>query len=130
MEQPDRVVPSSREGADSGMAIGEPSELRLRVSEAFVDDVGRNWARLDAEDLKALGATPGDVLLITGERATVARAAQAPATHCGPRITPLAASTRGHGLAGIAAQVSVRKVPYKAADSLLLAPVQAGLPIP
>jgi hypothetical protein len=34
--------------------------------------------RLDAEDLKRLQAVPGDVLLITGRRATMARAAQAP----------------------------------------------------
>ena len=56
---------------------------KFRVAEAFLDDAGRGLVRLDAEDLNRLQAVPGDVLLITGRRATVARAAQAPPSHCG-----------------------------------------------
>lgn len=112
------------------MANGEPSELRLRVAEAFVDDVGRNWARLDAEDLKRLGAIPGDVLLVTGRRATVARAVQAPPTHCGQSLVLVDGTTRGNAQVGIDETAALRKVPFKTAESLLLAPVQAGLPVP
>jgi transitional endoplasmic reticulum ATPase len=109
---------------------GEAGDLRFRVAEAFVDDVGRNWARLDAEDLKRLGAAPGDVLLLTGGRATVARATQAPASHCGQQLILVDGTTRSNAQAGVDETVAVRKVPFKAAESLLLAPVQAGLPIP
>lgn len=35
-------------------------EAILRVAEAFVDDVGRGWARVDPADLALLGAAPGD----------------------------------------------------------------------
>jgi transitional endoplasmic reticulum ATPase len=112
------------------MAEGEHGESRFRVAEAFVDDVGRNWARLDGEDLKRLGAVPGDVLLLTGGRATVARAAQAPASHCGQQLVLVDGTTRGNAQVGVDESVAVKKVPFKAADSLLLAPVQAGLPVP
>lgn len=105
-------------------------ETTLRVAEAFVDDVGRGWARVDAEDLKLLGAAPGDVLLLVGGRTTVARAAQAPPSHCGQKLVLVDGSTRGNAQVGVDEQVRVRRVPFKTAASLLLAPVEAGLPLP
>ena len=107
-----------------------PNGLQLRVAEAFLEDTGRGLARLDAEDLRQLQASPGDVLLITGRRATVARAAQAPSTHCGQLLALIDGSTRGNAQSGVDEWVTVRKVPFKPADSLLLTAVQAGLPVP
>jgi transitional endoplasmic reticulum ATPase len=104
--------------------------LQFRVAEAFVEDVGRGLARLDKDDLTRLHAVPGDVLMITGRRSTVARAAQAPATHCGQQVILMDGTTRVNAEIGIDEWASVRKVPFKPAESILLSPVQVDLPIP
>lgn len=103
----------------------EPSGTQLRVAETFLEDVGRGLARLDADDLKRLQAVPGDVLLITGRRATVARAAQAPSSHCGQLVVMIDGTTRDNAQIGVDEWATVRKVPFKVAKSLLLSPVQA-----
>ena len=102
---------------------------QLRVGEAFLEDVGRGLARLDVEDLRTLGAVPGDALLITGRRATVARASQAPPSHCGQRLLLIDGTTRDNAQVGVDDWASVRRIPFKAAESVLLSPVQrAQLP--
>ncbi len=108
----------------------EPRGLQFRVAEAFLEDVGKGLARLDADDLKRLHAVPGDVLMITGRRSTVARAAQAPPSHCGQLLLLVDGTTRDNAQAGVDEYVTVRKVPFKVAESLLLAAVQAGQPVP
>ena len=110
-----------------------PDEQKIpqfKVAEAFLDDMGRGFVRMDTDDLKRLGAVPGDVLQVTGRRATVARAAQAPATHCGQQLALIDGTTRGNAQVGVDDWVAIRKVPYKAADSLLLSTVQAGQAVP
>ena len=104
--------------------------MQLRVAEAFVEEVGKGLARLDKDDLARLHAVPGDVLMITGRRSTVARAAQAPATHCGQQLLLVDGTTRANAEIGVDEWATVRKVPFKPANSLLLAPVQAGVPMP
>ena len=93
------------------MSEAETSSTQLRIAEAFLDDVGRGLARLDADDLGALGAVPGDALLITGRRATVARAAALPLTHCGQHVVAIDGTTRDNAQVGIDEWVAVRKVP-------------------
>jgi transitional endoplasmic reticulum ATPase len=112
------------------MAERQLADREFRVAEALVEDVGRCWARLDPDDLKRLGAVPGDVLRITGGRATVARAIQAPPSHCGLQLIQIDGNTRGNAQVGVDDWVQVEKVPFKAADSILLAPVEANLPVP
>src|SRR5512142_2205601 len=97
-----------------------PSEARLRVGEAFLDDMGRGLVRLDADDLARLYAVPGDVLQVSGRRSTVARAAQAPESHCGQLLAMMDGTTRGNAQAGVDEWVTVRKVAFKPADSILL----------
>ncbi len=48
------------------------SEVQLRVGDAKQRDVGRGIARLDQETMRKLGISAGDVLEITGKRATSA----------------------------------------------------------
>ncbi len=108
----------------------EAGGLQFRVMEAFVEDVGKGLVRLDRDDLMRLHAVPGDVLMITGRRSTVARAAQAPPTHCGQQLILMDGTTRVNAEIGIDEWATVRKVPFKPADSILLCPVQAGLPLP
>ena len=112
--------------------MSEPAAegLQFKVAEAFIEDVGKGFARLDADDLMRLRAVPGDMLLITGRRPTVARAAQAPPSHCGQFLILVDGTTRDNAQTVVDEYVTVRKVPFKAAESLLLAPVQAGQSLP
>ena len=110
--------------------VSEAPGLEFRVGEAFVEDVGRGWARLDADDLKRLGAVPGEVLFITGGRSTVARAAESPPSHCGQKVIQLDGNTRANAQVGVDEQVTVRKVPFRTAESILLSPVQSSATLP
>ena len=50
------------------------SGIQLKVAEAKQQrDVGRSIARVDAETMKALGVTVGDVIEITGKKSTAAK---------------------------------------------------------
>ncbi|HSC71124.1 MAG TPA: AAA family ATPase, partial [Candidatus Methylomirabilis sp.] len=91
--------------------------LQFRVVEAFVEDVGKGLVRLDKDDLMRLHAVPGDVLMITGRRSTVARSAQVPPTHCGQQLILMDGTTRVNAEIGIDEWATVRKVPFKPADS-------------
>ena len=51
-------------------ARAEAPSLALRVAEALPKDVGRGIARLDPDGMERLDASIGDVVAITGERAT------------------------------------------------------------
>src|SRR5512132_109279 len=97
---------------------GVPGEAQLRVGEAFLDDTGRGLVRLDAEDLRRLNAVPGDVLQVTGRRSTVARAAEAPESHCGQLLAMIDGITRGNAQVGVDDWVAIRKLPVKPADAL------------
>jgi len=44
--------------------------LRLKVTEALGKDVGRAYARMGPEDMARLGVATGDVVTVTGKRAT------------------------------------------------------------
>ena len=50
------------------------STMALRVAEAHMKDVGRGIARMDPQDLEALGADIGDLVALTGKRQSVAKA--------------------------------------------------------
>jgi len=112
--------------------VTEPAAegLQFKVAEAFIEDVGKGFARLDADDLIRLRAVPGDMLLITGRRPTVARAAQAPPSHCGQFLVLMDGTTRDNAQTVVDEYATIKKVPFKAAESLLLSPVQAGQSIP
>lgn len=68
--------------------------------------------------------------MITGRRSSVARAAQVPGTHCGQQLILIDGMTRVNAEIGIDEWGTVRKVPFKPAESILLSPVQAGVPLP
>ena len=80
------------------MSEAKPEELKYKVAEAFLEDVGKGYARMDVDDLIKLHAAPGDVLLITGRRSTVARAVQAPPSHCGQYLIMMDGTTGTSGV--------------------------------
>ena len=55
------------------MAKKDDNSLTLKVKEALPKDVGRVIARIDPEDLKALGLEVGEIVEIEGKRKTAAK---------------------------------------------------------
>ena len=105
-------------------------EFSLRVTKAFIDDEGKGLARIDTALLQQLGAMPGEVLQIAGRRTTVARAAQLTANYTGQQLIQIDGITRDNAQVSIDEWVTVSKIPFKGADTVLLAPVEAGAAIP
>ncbi len=105
-------------------------EFSLKVTKAFIEDEGKGLARIDPDDLEHMGALPGDVLLITGRRSTVARAAYAPQHYCGQGLVLIDGITRDNAQISVDETCTVQKVPYKQADSIILAPVDARSSVP
>jgi len=100
-------------------------DLSLRVAKAFIEDEGKGLARVDADQLKALGAVPGDCLLITGRRSTVARAGHLTQHYEGKGLVQIDSITRDNAQISVDESCTVQKVPSKLADSVILSPVDA-----
>ena len=105
-------------------------DFSLKVTRAFIEDEGKGLARLDPDDLDRLHAIPGDALLITGRRSTVARAAHAPQQFCGQGLVLIDGITRDNAQISVDEECTVQKVPYKQADSVILSPVDIRSALP
>ena len=57
--------------------VNKIPEVKLNVAEALQDDAYKGVARIDAEIMRELGVRKGDVILIKGNRETVAIADRA-----------------------------------------------------
>ncbi len=110
--------------------VKRQDEFSLRVAKAFIEDEGRGFARVDEDVLKALGAVPGDALMITGRRSTVARAAQTNTHYSGQSLIQIDGITRDNAQISVDEWCTVQKVPFKQADTLILTPADPRRPIP
>ena len=97
--------------------------VSLRVAEALGKDVGRAVARLDPKDLSALGAEVGDILLITGERTTVAKAMPAYSDARGKGLVQVDGITRGNAKVALDQRVKVSRVDHAHATKIVMRPV-------
>jgi transitional endoplasmic reticulum ATPase len=105
--------------------VARAEELSLRVAKAFIEDEGKGLARVGADQLQALGAVPGDCLLITGRRSTVARAGHLTQHYEGKGLVQIDSVTRDNAQISVDETCTVQKVPSKLADSVILSPVDA-----
>ena len=110
--------------------VKRKEEISLRVAKAFVEDEGKGLARVDEDVLKSLGAVPGDALMITGRRSTVARASQTTPHFSGQNLIQVDSITRDNAQISVDERCTVQKVPFKTADTLILTPVDPRRPIP
>ncbi len=129
-EELDDKVREEKRPEETPVRAGSGKEFSLRVTKAFIDDEGKGLARIDTGLLQQLGAMPGEVLQITGRRTTVARAAQLTANYTGQELIQIDGITRDNAQVSIDEWLTVTKVPFKGADTVLLAPVEAGASIP
>jgi len=105
-------------------------QVSMRVGEAFIEDVGKGFARLATDKMIRLGAVPGDVLMISGRRSTVARAAEAMAEHFDQERILIDGGTRDNAQLSVDERCEIKKIPYKKADKILLSPLDITRSIP
>ena len=105
-------------------------KLSLKVTKSFIEDDTKGLVRIDPDDMNMMHAVPGDAVLITGRRSTVARAAHAPQQFCGQGLILMDGITRDNAQVSVDEECTVQKVPYKPADSVILSPVDARSPLP
>ncbi len=106
------------------------ADLELRVSEAFIEDVGQGWARLDPDDIKALGATLGDLIEISGKQKTVARVTATSDQDRGMKNIQIDGIIRENAQVSVGDKVHVRKLPRRTATSVVLYPLDVRAPFP
>ena len=101
--------------------------VRLKVVEALQDDAYKGIARLDAEIMRKLDINRGDVVLIKGNRETVAIADRAYPADVGEGIIRIDGILRRNAKTGIGELVSVSKADVKEAKKIIIAPAQKGI---
>jgi transitional endoplasmic reticulum ATPase len=102
----------------------EDRTVRLQVAAARQEESGQGIARLPKSALSALGALEGDVLEITGKRATVARAVLAYAEDEALEVIRLDGLERANAEVGSGDHVTVRKAESRPAQRVVFAPAQ------
>ncbi len=105
-------------------------DLDLKVAEALAEDVGKGWARLDPEDIRALNAVLGDLIEVQGGKKTVARITGTFPEFCGKKVVQIDGITRSNAQANVGEVVRVKKIPRKTAATVLVTPLDLTQVIP
>jgi len=100
----------------------EEASITLRVAEALPKDVGRGLVRLDPQTLDLLGVRIGDVVQITGKRATVARAMPTYTEQRGQGLIQVDGILRINAGASLDERISIQRVVAQPARSIVLSP--------
>ena len=103
------------------------SEVRLKVAEAKQRDAGRGKARINANVMRALNITAGDIIEVKGKRATAAVAWPAYQEDADQDIIRIDGVIRKNAGVAVNEYVAVRKADVKDAQSVVLAPVDMRL---
>ncbi|MBU1736120.1 MAG: AAA family ATPase, partial [Verrucomicrobia bacterium] len=95
-------------------------KITLKVKEALAKDVGRALARIDPEDMQALGLEVGDIIVIEGKRQTPAKVMPCYADDRGKGIIQMDGIVRANAQAGLDEKVKLIKADYKPAGKVTL----------
>ena len=95
----------------------------MKAAEAGSKDVGRGIVRFDPADFKKIGVEVGDVVAIEGKRETVAKVLPAYMEDRGKGLIRLDGITRDNAKTGIDEKVSVKKMEFSPAQSIVVAPL-------
>jgi len=107
--------------------MAEKKQVQLKVVEAQQDDAYKGIARIDAEIMRDLGIRRGDVVLIKGNRETVAIADRAYPADVGEGIIRLDGILRKNAKTGLGDVVKISKAEVKEAKKVMIAPAQQGI---
>lgn len=102
-------------------------DVQLKVVEALQDDAYKGIARIDSETMQELEIRRGDIILIKGNRETVAIADRAYPADVGERIIRIDGILRKNAKAAIGEVVKVSKAEVKEAKKVTIAPAQKGI---
>ncbi|GIU68303.1 MAG: ATPase [Candidatus Pacearchaeota archaeon] len=102
--------------------MAEKKEVRLKVVESMQDDAYKGIARIDADVMRELGIKRGDVILIKGNRETVAIADRAYPADVGEGIIRIDGILRKNAGTGIGEIVRVSKADVREAKKIMIAP--------
>lgn len=105
------------------------SEIQLKVVEALQDDAYKGIARIDSESMKEIGVKRGDVIIIKGNRETVAIVDKAYPADVGEGIIRIDGIIRRNAKTGIGDSVKILKAEVKEAKKIIIAPAQKGIMI-
>jgi len=102
-------------------------KVRLKVVEAHQDDAYKGIARIDSEIMRELGVKRGDIIIINGNRETVAIADRAYPADVGEGIIRIDGILRRNAKTGIGDVVNVSKAEIREAKKIIIAPAQKGI---
>ena len=101
--------------------------IKLRVAESLQDDAYKGIARIDFEIMKELGVHRGDIIIIKGERETVAIADKAYPADVGEGIIRVDGIIRKNARTGVGENVIINKAEIREAKKVVIAPAQKGI---
>jgi len=102
-------------------------KVRLKVVEALQDDAYKGIARIDSEVMRDLGIKRGDVIIIKGNKETVAIADRAYPADVGEGVVRIDGILRRNAKTGIGDFVEISKAEVKEAKKIVIAPAQKGI---
>ena len=100
--------------------------LILKVKEALPKDAGRVIARIDPEDIKALGLEVGEIIEIEGKRKTPAKVMPCYLEDRGKKIIQIDGISRENAQIGLDEKVKIYKVGCKPANKIILSPLNVS----
>ena len=103
--------------------------IQLRVMEALQDDAYKGIARIDSEIMRELEVRRGDIIVIKGNRETVAIADRPYPADVGEGIIRIDGILRKNAKTGIGDLVTIAKADIKDAKKIIIAPAQKGIMI-
>src|SRR3990172_8560314 len=101
--------------------------IRLKVVESLQDDAYKGIARIDPTLMKSLGLNRGDVILIKGQRETVAIVDRAYPADVGEGIIRIDGLIRRNAKTSVGESVTIGKASTKPALKVSIAPAQQGI---
>ena len=102
-------------------------QVQLKVVEALQDDAYKGIARIDSEIMRNLDIRRGDVILIKGNKVTVAIADRAYPADVGEVIIRIDGILRRNAKSSIGDVVIISKADIKEAKKIMIAPAQKGI---
>ncbi|MBD3209005.1 CDC48 family AAA ATPase [Candidatus Woesearchaeota archaeon] len=104
-------------------------ELKLKVAEAIQEDVNKGIVRIDSSYMRKLDIRPGNIVQITGERATVGIADRALPGDIGLNVIRMDGIIRRNAKTSIGESVAITRVDVKPAKNIVIAPAREGIMI-
>lgn len=99
----------------------ETQRITLTVAEALPKDVGRGLARLDPQDMSRLGVQVGDIITVTGKRATAVKVMPTYAEDRGKGALQIDGIVRENAQVSLGEQVQIQVTSFEEAGTVDLA---------